>query len=223
MVDETCGPSSSTARRRHMWTDRRGGGWRTAGCGPAGRTVRPGMVRRRTGQGARQGEPDLAAPAWHHADGDGASSYRTHRLVGCSLPVAAFSRSAGQVVRCAASGGRGLAGRDVDWAVHPTALGADRQNHLDPVAVLRTVVGGGALGRGGCGAAVTADRVGLSAAVRVRASESVDSVGDELIVRSVGRFEACDHARPVAVGLVLRHLRLAFDFRDHKLDADDRA
>ncbi len=223
MVDETCAPSSSTARRRHMWTDRRGGGWRTAGSGPAGRAVRPGMVRRRTGQGARQGEPDLAAPARHHADGNGASPYRTQRLVGRSLPVAAVSRSAGQVVRCAASGGRGLSGRDVDRAVHPTALGADRRHHLEPVAVLRTVVGGGALGRRGCGAAVTAVRVGLSAAVRVRASQSVDSVGDELIVRCVGCLEPCDHSRPVAFRLVLRHLRLAFDFRDDKLHADDRA
>ena len=72
-------------------------------------------------------------------------------------------------------------------------------------------------------AAVPARRVGLSAAVRVRASESLDSVGDELIVRCVGFLEAGDHTRPVAFGLVLRHLRLAFDFRDDKFDADDRA
>ncbi len=215
MVDETCGPSSSTARRRHMWTDRRGRGGRPAGSGPAGRIVRPGMVRRRTGQGALRGEPGLAAPAGHHADGDGARTYCTQRLVGGSLPVAGVSRSAGQVVRRAASGGRGLAGRDVDWTVHTTALGADRRHHLEQVAVLRTVVGGGAVGRGGCGAAVTADQVGLSAAVRVRASEIVDSVGDELIVRRVGCLEAGDHSLPVAFRLVLRHLGLAFDFRDH--------
>ena len=219
IAGEARGPESSATRRRHVRTFCRSGGGRTAGSGLPSGAVRSGfgagMVRGRTGAGARRGEPGLAASAGHHADGDGASAHRTQLLVGRSLPVAAVSRPAGQVVRCAACSGRGLAGRDVDRTVRPAALGADRRHHLAPVAVLRTVVGGSVLGRCGCGAAVSAKRVGLSAAVRVRASKGVDSVGDELIVRRVGCFEAGDHSRPVAFGLVLRHLRLAFDFRDH--------
>ena len=80
-----------------------------------------------------------------------------------------------------------------DWPVamligrlHPTALGVDRRSRLAAVAVLRTLVGGGALGRRGCGPAVAAERLGLPAAVRVRATECVDSVGDELNVRFAG-------------------------------------
>ena len=62
--------------------------------------------------------------------------------------------------------------------------------------------------------AVAVDRAGLSAAVRFRVAAGGHPIGDEVIAGRAGFLEAGDDARPISFGLVLRHLRLAFDAGD---------